>query len=221
MTKGTDKSLMSLFPLSGIVLFPGMNLPLHIFEEKYKKMISECIENDKRFGIVLAKGKQCAEIGTAALIVSVEKLEEGKMNIFTEGKERFRILEIVKKEPYMKAYIEKYDDLDSEIDTNLKQKIKEIRKLSAKALNIYDKVAEQELSKKLKLPDEPNKLMFLIAANLTCPHDVKQHILEVQSVKKRADKILDLLKDEIQRLEVLLENKKTKNDVVKNGKLKI
>ena len=85
MTKNIDKNLMSLFPLSGIVLFPGMNLPLHIFEEKYKKMISECIENDKRFGIVLTKGKQCVEIGTTALIVSVEKLEEGKMNIFTEG----------------------------------------------------------------------------------------------------------------------------------------
>ncbi len=74
MVKGASKNTISLFPLPGIVLFPGTNLPLHILEEKYKKMISRCLESDKRFGIVLAKGKQFAEVGTTALIIGVEKL---------------------------------------------------------------------------------------------------------------------------------------------------
>ncbi|MBI3590022.1 MAG: LON peptidase substrate-binding domain-containing protein [Candidatus Melainabacteria bacterium] len=213
--------IISLFPLPEIVLFPGMNLPIHIFEERYKKMISGCLETTKVFGVVLAKGSMCAEIGTTAEIIDVEKLEDGKMNIFTEGKSRFKIVDFISEEPYYIANVQIYEDTESEIDTNLKKTFKEIRKLSSEALNIFDLVSEQELSKKLKLPKEPNELLFSIAANLTCSHESKQAILEDRSIKQRATKVLSLLKEEIQRLEVLLENKRTKNEVVKNGKLKI
>ena len=213
--------IISLFPLPEVVLFPGMNLPIHVFEERYKKMISGCLETTKLFGVVLEKDTRCVEVGTTAEIIDVEKLEDGKLNIFTEGKNRFEIVDFISEEPYYIANVQIYEDTEAEIDASLKKTFREIRKLSSEALNIFDLVSDQELSKKLKLPKEPNELLFLIAANLTCSYESKQAILEERSIKQRATKVLSLLKEEIQRLEVLLENKKTKNEVIKNGKLKI
>ena len=215
------RETLPIFPLPEVVLFPGMNLPLHIFEEEYKIMINKCLETDKQFGIVLEKDDKCAEVGTLALIVDVEKLEDGGMNILTEGKNRFRIVSFVTEEPYCVASIEKYEDTKSEIDIPLKKTIKEIKKLSSKALNISHLVSDEEPLKKIKLPEDPDELLFLIAGNLTCSCEQKQLILETTSIKERANNVLTSLKEEIQRLKVLLENKKTKSEVVKNGKLKI
>ncbi len=221
MTKKEDKNnfIIPLFPLPEVVFFPGMNMPLHIFEEKYKTMILKCLEGNKQFGIVLAQDNLCAEIGTIAEILDVEKLEEGKMNVLAEGRKRFKIINFLKEEPYHIAEVQNYNDTGLEIDPSLKKSIRQIKRLSQKALRIFDKVSDQDLSKKLKLPEEPSELMFLITANLSCPVESKQSILETNSVKDRVEKVMSLLKEEIERLEVLLENKKTKDVVVKNGKL--
>lgn len=216
-----EQVVLSIFPLPEVVLFPGMDLPLHIFEDRYKEMISNCLNSDKQLGIVYLKDNQCADVGTKAEIIDVEKLEDGKMNILAEGKNRFKILDFVKEEPYHQALIESYDDLNLNIDDKVKVTINKIRELSVKALALYDSISNEELSKKLKLPEEPNELLFLVAANLTCSYDEKQEILEIRSSKERSKKILKLLKEEIKRLEILLENKQTKNEVIKNGKLKI
>ena len=218
---GKEQSILPLFPLQGVVFFPGMNLPLHIFEEHYKEMIQACLKTNKQFGIVLAVNDSFAQIGTVAEILDIEKLDEGKMNIFTEGKYRFKVVNFISEEPYYVANIKPYNDDKEEIDSPLRKTIRQVRKLSTKALDIFDIVSEQELSKKLKLPNEPNELLFLVAANLTCSHEVKQSVLEAKTIKERANKILSLLEEEVQRLEILLENKKTKSTVIKNGKLKI
>ena len=86
---------------------------------------------------------------------------------------------------------------------------------------MFDIVSDQELSKNIKLPDEPNELLFLVSANLTCSFESKQSILETRSLRERTKKVLSLLKEEIERLHVMLENKETKESVIKNGKLKI
>ena len=212
---------ISVFPLPGVVLFPGMNLPLFIFENKYKDMISECLKGDKKFGIVFANEKICAEVGTIAEIVDVENLEEGKMNLLTEGRERFKIIDFISEEPYYKATAEYYEDKDEKVTDKLNQTLSEVRILSAKALKIFDKVTDQKLAKNIKLPDDPSELLFLIASNLSCPFETKQTILESRSIRERTKKIQALLKKEIKRLELMLENKKTKDVVEKNGKIHI
>ena len=216
-----SKNTISLFTLSEVVLFPGMSLPLHIFEDRYKRMINNCLDNDKKFGVVFAKGNMCAEVGTLAEILDVEKLEGGKLNILAEGKDRFKILDFVSEEPYYEAVIESYVDKSSQITDPLKKSLQQVRELSLKALSVFDIVSEQDLSKKIKLPDEPDELLFLVSANLTCSYESKQSILETRSLKERTSKVLSLLKEEIERLEILLKNKETKTEVAKNGKLKI
>src|SRR5262245_38175495 len=92
---------LPLFPLN-IVLFPRMPLPLHIFEERYKTMINRCLSEDRAFGVVLIReGSEVGApavpqtVGTRARIHAVERLAEGRMNLFTEGTERFRLLDYV------------------------------------------------------------------------------------------------------------------------------
>ena len=94
-----DAELLALFPLN-TVLFPGMPLPLHIFEERYKIMIGRCIDEDRPFGVVLIQsGTEVGNpavphvVGTTALIAAVKRLEDGRMNLIAVGQERFRSLE--------------------------------------------------------------------------------------------------------------------------------
>ena len=89
---------LPLFPLN-VVLFPGMQLPLHIFEERYKAMIGDCLEREEPFGILLIKeGPEVggpAEpflVGTSARILRADHLEEGRMNILTRGDRRFQVV---------------------------------------------------------------------------------------------------------------------------------
>ena len=216
------KNMLPIFPLPEVVMFPEMNLPLHIFEDRYKQLILDCLKIDKKFGIVLEKGNNsCANVGTLVEILDVENLEDGMMNIFIEGRERFEIIRFLTEEPYYVAEIQPYEDTNIEIDNELKLSLKQTRQMASKALKIFDIISEDETSKKVKLPTKPDELLFLIATNLTCSHEEKQIILETISIKDRVKKIIPLLNEELQKLEVLLENKNTKKEVEKNGKLKI
>ena len=102
-----DPTTLPLFPLN-LVLFPGMPLPLHIFEERYKAMIGECLESQMPFGVVLIRdGLEVGEpaepfmTGTSARIVRVDHLEDGRMNILTQGESRFQVTEITQNIPHI------------------------------------------------------------------------------------------------------------------------
>ena len=111
-----ESVLLPLFPLN-LVLFPGMPLPLHIFEERYKAMIGECVDTQQPFGVVLIKdGLEVGEpaepvkTGTSARIIRVDRLEDGRMNILTQGERRFRVLEITQNVPHVVGNIEYLDE---------------------------------------------------------------------------------------------------------------
>ena len=154
-----SKNMLPIFPLPEIVMFPEMNLPLHIFEERYKQLIADCLKADKKFGIVLEKENNlCAKVGTLVEILDVENLEDGMMNIFTEGKKRFEIISFLTEEPYYVGEIQPYEDTDTEIDNELKSSLKQIKQLASKALKIFDLISEEENLKKIKLPSKPEEL---------------------------------------------------------------
>ena len=82
----TGHHIIPLFPL-GVVLLPQMELPLHIFEERYKVMINECLEQEREFGVVHYDGTDIRSIGCTAKILGVVKhYEDGRMDIVTRGK---------------------------------------------------------------------------------------------------------------------------------------
>src|SRR5687767_6893854 len=103
---------MPLFPLN-TVLFPGMVLPLHIFEPRYKIMIAECVKENKPFGVILIK--EGAEVGgsattytfgTSAYVTQVEKLQDERMNIQTVGYQRFKLHDLKEGRPYQVGLVE-------------------------------------------------------------------------------------------------------------------
>ncbi len=105
---------LALFPLN-TVLFPGMQLPLHIFEDRYRLMIRECLRSDRGFGVVMAGSdtdqqgiSETDTIGTSARITHVDQLEDGRMNIVATGAERFRVLHLLRTEPYIVGRTEVY-----------------------------------------------------------------------------------------------------------------
>src|SRR5690606_11558427 len=116
-----------LFPLN-VVLFPGMPLPLHIFEERYKTMIADCIRENRPFGVVLIEEGSAEQgplakpvaIGCTAEIAQVQPLDEGRMFIMTVGRERFRIVRLEYGKPYLVGLVEAapLDTADEEWEAN-------------------------------------------------------------------------------------------------------
>ena len=108
------KRLIPLFPLQ-VVVFPRTRLPLHIFEERYKKMVSEAVRDASEFGIVLAKEKGIVNAGCT---VAVEKLlqiyPDGRMDILTRGRRRFEIQSLDEEMEFLRAQVDFFDDEDFE-----------------------------------------------------------------------------------------------------------
>ncbi len=95
-----------LFPLE-VVLFPGALLPLHIFEPRYRQMIAQCLANKEEFGVVLAADKGLASVGCTAEILKVlTDYPDGRKDIITIGKRRFRLLELLEDLPYLQVHVE-------------------------------------------------------------------------------------------------------------------
>src|SRR6266545_6852518 len=103
-------SEIGLFPL-GVVLLPTERLPLHIFEERYKELIGECLQTDGDFGLVFADDDGMRTTGTRAGVVQVlERFPDGRLNIVVEGRERFRIVEVTSGRSFDTAIVEELPD---------------------------------------------------------------------------------------------------------------
>ena len=113
---------LPLFPLD-VVLFPGEDLPLHIFEPRYRLMINECNEQKTPFGIVLVQPnsehlkEEPYPVGTIAQIEVLDRLEDGRMNLIARGLQQFRILELHRQTPYLSGLVEVFEDQAEQVQT--------------------------------------------------------------------------------------------------------
>jgi uncharacterized protein len=177
--------LLALFPLH-TVLFPGMPLPLHIFEERYKLMIGRCIEEERPFGVVLIQsgpevgGPAVPHMaGTTAHIASVKRADDGRMNLIAIGQERFRIVEIVRHEPYLIARAEPLGDEAPSAEAPVLAV--EVRALLATYLRDLFALLEQP-EEELEIPAEPGRLSMVAAAVMQIPMSERQALLEMTDV---------------------------------------
>lgn len=198
------KQLLPLFPLE-VVLFPGTPLPLHIFEPRYKDLISECLENKTRFGIVRAKAAQegeseeeeeeenteaeaaeqeaepaLADVGCTAEIVAVTKTyPDGRMDIVTEGRERFEVLDLDEQRSFLRADVLYFDD---EAGNAAAEAVARAVKLHGEILAIA--------GAKQSLPEELKQISFHLAGSLPLDLDFKQALLEMRSESKRIEAVI-------------------------------
>jgi Lon protease-like protein len=184
-------SLLPIFPLD-LVLLPGAPLPLHIFEPRYKEMISECVEQKKPFGVVPASDEGVAGVGCTAEIVSVtKKYDDGRMDILTRGVERFEVVEVNEERAFLRAEISLLQDEDDNDDDN--DVARPEQSLIEQAVRLHAeiiKIAGAELSE----PDETaTNLSFLLAGSLPLDLDFKQNLLTTLSETKRLEAVVSYL----------------------------
>jgi Lon protease-like protein len=200
MAPRDDLSELALFPLN-LVLFPGMRLPLHIFEERYKAMIGACIAGEEPFGVLLIKeGQESGEpaepvqVGTTARITQVNRLEDGRMNILTEGERRFELVEIIQTRPHMVGLVRYLEEESGEV---LESILVEIREEYATFLKQLATVAGGWNSR-VDLPEEPSQLSAEVIASLSSSiemtTEVRQRLLETPALQSRLELVLQLLK---------------------------
>jgi Lon protease-like protein len=192
----TDDTL-PLFPLN-TVLLPGVALPLHIFEERYRTMISRCLAESGRFGVVLiAEGNEVGapavpyQVGTTAHIVGVDRLEDGRMNIVCVGEDRFRILEMVPGAPYLQARVALWPDTEEQCDAEALAA--EVR---ASLAEVLGKTVAQSGEQLDALQRDPAALAHLLAAGLPVDAAERQRLLELPGTCSRLGRILTLLHNE-------------------------
>lgn len=175
--------LLPLFPLD-VVLFPGTPLPLHIFEPRYKEMIAECRDQERNFGVVRAVDEGMAEIGCTAEIVSIVKeYPDGRLDIVTEGRNRFEVLQVNQERTFLRAEVLMFED----------EAAAPIQTETARAVQLHSEIlamagAEQDLS-----AADQAMLSFYLAGSLPLDLDFKQKLLGLRSEPQRITSLVAYL----------------------------
>jgi Lon protease-like protein len=167
--------LIPLFPLD-VVLFPGTPLPLHIFEPRYKEMIGEYLARQQFFGVIRAVGQNLADVGCTAEVVTVLKeYPDGRLDLVSEGRRRFEVLEVSQERSFLQAEI-----LTIEDEAGLASQDETARAIQLHAELLAIAGAKQDIS-----AADPAALSFYLAGSLPLDLDFKQKLLELRSEPQR------------------------------------
>ena len=200
--------VLGLFPL-GLVLVPGELLPLHIFEERYKRLIGERRETGEDFGIVLRYEDSVAECGCTAVVTSVlEEFDDGRLNIVVQGRERFRLHELVEpddEKDYLRARVTLYEDDEPTAPG----------KTLRKAESLYKRLLELADVEVAAGAGEGAEASFRMAGAVDFGLMVKQQLLESRSEAERLEQLVGLMSSLLPRLEL----RKSREEAIRgNGK---
>ena len=178
---------IALFPLN-VVLLPGEHLPLHIFEPRYRRMVRECLETDRPFGMLLALKDGVVRVGcTAEIELVTKRYDDGRMDILTVGCQPFRVVELFQDDPLLEGHVDYLEDRDAAIDAPAEQKL----------IGLY------ETCYTLVFSDLPPKLDSTLSGSLsysvaaTLPLDLmrKQTLLELRTEEERQGRLVRYLRE--------------------------
>ncbi len=207
---------LRLFPLHA-VLFPGAVLDLHVFEPRYKQLIDECLAEREPFGVVLiSEGGEAGDpnvtpydVGTVAHIREVTQLPFERYYVSTMGCERFRIEEILSRQPYLTARV---DDLPDERlpEKRCNHLADEVRIILGEYFRLLVDVCASDA--KMDLPSDARGTSYLAADALRIANPLKQRLLELPSTKQRLTSEIRLLRRLVPQLRTLLERRQAAID---------
>jgi len=174
---------LGLFPLP-LVLLPTERVPLHIFEERYRELIGECLESDREFGLIYADDDGMRDVGTRARVTEVlARMPDGRMDILVEGRSRFRLLEITTGRGFQTGEVSPVED---EKDPSDSESI-------ARAIGLFDRLRELTGSD-LDVPDpDTAQLSFVLAGLVELAPDDKLQLLRDVSERSRMSRVCELL----------------------------
>jgi len=196
-----SESTIPLFPL-GLVLMPLIPLPLHIFEERYKLMIGECLAKDKEFGIVYYKATDIQSTGcTARILKIIKRYDDGRLDILTRGQKRFRIKEILDHKAYLEGRITYFDD-EGQSD---KSGCQDLADKAIALLTQFASILKSPESYNLKEEMDYKSISFIVAGCEGFSHEEKQHFLEMTSTVERLKKSVAALENILERMKITAE----------------
>jgi Lon protease-like protein len=187
-----------LFPL-GIVALPTESVPLHIFEDRYRRMIEQCLGADpgspqREFGIVWLSDEELKEVGCACEVESVlQRMDDGRLNIVARGTRPFRLLERQDDLPYPAGVIEFLQEPHEQLD----------ELAGASARELYQELVEQATDRQLGEQELALMGSYEMAATVEFDKDAKQELLELRSESARLRLLAMLLRAAIKRLELI------------------
>src|SRR5687767_1555031 len=203
MSEASEKVIgvkgLPIFPLA-VVLFPGVPLPLHIFEPRYRQMLNDIRVNNNLFGVSYFDVSTSTEdippaghIGCVAEVSETQTLPDGRSNILTVGVIRYRIEKYVERgDPYLVAQVSFFED-DEEDDELLRESSREVAETFTRIARAVRTINDERAS----LPDisdtQPQRLSFLVAAAMEVDTDLKQELLEMRSTFERLRRLRDML----------------------------
>jgi Lon protease-like protein len=180
-----------LFPL-GLVALPEEVIPLHIFEERYKTMMDECLTLDREFGIVWLADDGLREVGCACRIEQVlERMEDGRMNLLTRGTRPFRIVERQGHLAYPAGVIEFITDRDEPVDGQLLREARET----------YAELVQRATDREPTADELADMSAYGMAATVDFGLDAKQGLLDLRSENARLRLVTRLFRAAMKRLD--------------------
>jgi Lon protease-like protein len=206
-----------LFPLN-TVLFPYTPLRLFIFEERYKRMIQNCLEKDEAFGVVLIRrGAEAmgplAEpypIGTSAKISEVQRLKDGRMNIIANGQERFRILSLDKEAlPYLVGQVAPYP-LRADDPARLTDAGNRLRYWVHRYLRLLEQAGNTQLDLN-QIPQDAVRLAYMAASLVQIPTQQKQQLLTISESGTLLEEVRAIYRREVVLLKTMLDTQVQEN----------
>jgi len=211
MSEAYDKvrgvSELPIFPLA-LVLFPGVPLPLHIFEPRYRQMLNDVRAGNSLFGVSYFDASTsekdmppAGHVGCVAEITETQPIPDGRANILTVGIIRYRIEEYVERnDPYLLARVSYFED-DEEDATLLSESSRDVAETFTRIARAVRTINDERAN----LPDisdtEPQRLSFLVAAAMEVDTEVKQDLLELRSTAERLQRLREMLERAVSNYE--------------------
>jgi Lon protease-like protein len=183
---------LGLFPL-GIVLLPGERVPLHIFEERYKELVGECLAAGTEFGLILADDDGPRSVGTRAGIETVlERFDDGRMNIVIVGRRRFAVDAMTAGRSFATARVVPYEDEPGSESPTAEE--------ADRCLEAFRVLAEAADAKDRDPDPESESLAFDLAGHIAFGPEQNQELLEMREERARVRRLTQLMDDAAQAL---------------------
>ncbi len=202
--------ILSILPLRNTVLFPGVVIPITVGRDKSIKLVKEAYKGDKTIGVVSQKDmsvedpgfEQLHKVGTVANIIKILQMPDGNTTVIIQGKQRFKLQELVQSEPYIKAKVERFaEEKPKTSSKEFKALISSIKELALQIIQLSPNLPS-EAGIAIKNIESPTFLVNFISSNLALELPAKQELLELKDFVKRAKLLLEHLTSEVQILEL-------------------
>ena len=209
MNKEETPEILPILPLRNTVLFPGVVIPITVGRDKSIKLIKDAYRGNRMIGVVSQKDvgiedptfEQLNEVGTVALIIKMLQMPDGNTTVIIQGKQRFRLNEQIQSEPYLKASIQKFEEVRPKIDKEFKAIMASIKEMAIQIIHLSPNIPS-EAGIAIKNIESTSFLINFISSNMNADVAIKQSMLEVANLRDRAKLVMEHLTVELQMQEL-------------------